>query len=70
MLVRLHSPNKGKNFPRTKKKIRGFVVPDIRIMVRVFANSRRRPGFNPRSSHTKDKKWYLMPACLNFGKIR
>ena len=24
-----------------------------------------RPGFNPRSNHTKDlKKWYLIPPCL------
>ena len=27
-----------------------------------------RPGFNPRSSHTKDsKKWYLMPPCLTLS---
>ena len=31
----------------------------------------RRPGFNPRSSHTKDyKKWYLMPPCLTLSIIR
>ena len=30
-----------------------------------------RPGFNPRSSHTKDlKRWYLMPPCLTLGIIR
>ena len=30
-----------------------------------------RPGFNPRSSHTKDsKKWYLMPPCLTLSIIR
>ena len=30
-----------------------------------------RPGFNPRSSHTKDlKKWYLIPPCLTLGIIR
>ena len=31
----------------------------------------RRPGFNPRWSHTKDfKKWYLMPPCLTLSIIR
>ena len=31
----------------------------------------RRPGFNPRSSHTKDsKRWYLMPPCLTLSIIR
>ena len=31
----------------------------------------KRPGFNPRSSHTKDfKKWYLIPPCLTFSIIR
>ena len=31
----------------------------------------RSPGFNPRSSHTKDsKKWYLMPPCLTLSIIR
>ena len=31
-----------------------------------------RPGFNPRSSHTKDffKKWYLIPPCLTLRIIR
>ena len=30
-----------------------------------------RPGFNPRSSHTKDlKKWYLIPPCLTLSIIR
>ena len=29
-----------------------------------------RPGFNPRSRHTKDKKWYLMPPCLTLSIIR
>ena len=30
-----------------------------------------RPGFNPRSSHTKGlKKWYLMPPCFTLSIIR
>ena len=30
-----------------------------------------RPGFNPRSNHTKNfKKWYLMPPCLTLSIIR
>ena len=30
-----------------------------------------RPGFNPRSSQTKDsKKWYFMPPCLTLSIIR
>ena len=30
-----------------------------------------RPGFNPRSRHTKDfKKWYLIPPCLTLSNIR
>ena len=30
-----------------------------------------RPGFNPRSSHTKDsKKWYLMPPGVTLSIIR
>ena len=30
-----------------------------------------RPGFHPRSSHTKDqKKWYLMPPGLTLSIIR
>ena len=29
-----------------------------------------RPGFNPRSSHTKDTKWYVMPSCLTLSIIR
>ena len=29
------------------------------------------PGFNPRSSYTKDlKKWYLMPPCLTLSIMR
>ena len=29
-----------------------------------------RPGFNPRSRHTKDlKKWYLIPPCLALSNI-
>ena len=35
---------------------------DIGIMVRVFANG---PGFNPRSSHTKDSKMVLDASLLN-----
>ena len=31
-------------------------ITDIRIMVKVFANSSGDSGFNPRSSHTKDFK--------------
>ena len=27
-------------------------------------------GFNPRSSHTRLKKWYLIPPCLTLGIIR
>ena len=30
----------------------------------------RRPGFNPRSSHTKTLKWYLIPPCLTLSIIR
>ena len=30
-----------------------------------------RPGFNPRSRHTKDfKKWYLIPPCLTLSNVR
>ena len=31
----------------------------------------RRPGFNPRLSHTTDfKKWYLIPPCLTLSNIQ
>ena len=39
------------------------IVPDIGLAVRVFAKWPGRPGFNPRSSHTKDSKngtWCLL----------
>ena len=40
----------------------------ICIMVRVLVNG---PGFNPRSSHTKDSmKLYLMLLCLTFSIIK
>ena len=41
-------------------------------MVRVFAKWPRRPGFNPRSSHTKDPKMVLDATLLNtqYYKIR
>ena len=29
-----------------------------------------RPGFNPRSSYQRLKKWYLMAPCLTFSIIR
>ena len=36
-------------------------------VVRVFAG---KSGYNPRSSHAKTQKWYLMPPCLIFNIIR
>ena len=35
-----------------------------------FRQWSRRPGFNSRSSYTKDSKWYLMPPCLTPSVIR
>ena len=41
------------------------------MSIRVFADWPGKPGFNPRSSHTKNsKKWYLMPPCLTLSIIR
>ena len=37
----------------------------ISVMVRMFANGPGRPGFNPRSSHTKLSKMVLDSALLN-----
>ena len=49
----------------------GINIPDIGIMVRVFANGPGDLGSISRSSHTKDsKKWYLMPPCLTLSIIR
>ena len=39
------------------------------LVGRVFANGSRH-GFNPRSHHTKDLRWYLMLPCLTHSNIR
>ena len=37
-----------------------------------ICSSSSRPGFNPRSSHTKNfkEKWYLIPPCLTLSIIK
>ena len=55
----------------TTESLNNKLIFLIGMMVRVFANRLRKPGFNPTSSHTKDlKKWYLMPPCLTLSIIR
>ena len=45
-------------------------IPDIGIMVRVFANDLRDLGSIPDRVIPKTKKWYLMPPCLTLSIIR
>ena len=40
-----------------------LLIPDIGMMVRVFANGPRDLGFNPRSSHTKDSRKKMVPSA-------
>ena len=40
---------------------------DIMVSVRQWPG---RSGLNPRSSHAKDSKWYLMLSCLTLSIIR
>ena len=42
-------------------------IPIIRYIL--FSQWPKRSGFNPRSSHTRLKKWYSMPPCLTFSII-
>ena len=47
-----------------------LIIPDIDIMVRVFANGPRDLGSIPGRVIPKTQKWYLMLPCLTLSILR